>query len=174
MSKAFDQAFQIVVGHEGGFSDNAADSGNWTGGAVGKGALRGTKFGISAASYPTLNIRDLTLDDARTIYRRDYWDPMLCDDWTPGLALIVFDAAINNGISRATRFLQAAVGVHVDGIIGPVTHQAVLAADAAAVAAELHARRIFFMASLSTWATFGLGWSRRLARLPAQAATMST
>jgi lysozyme family protein len=170
---AFDQAFAIVVGHEAGFTDNRADSGNWTGGTVGKGELKGTKYGISAASYPQLDIRNLTLDAAKAIYRRDYWDAMSCDEWAPGLALIVFDAAVNNGVGLATRLLQTAVGVPVDGIIGPVTRGAVLAADAAATATELHAQRIFFMAGLTAWRTFGLGWSRRLARLPAQAAGMT-
>jgi lysozyme family protein len=170
---AFDQAFAIVVGHEGGFTDNRADSGNWTGGAVGAGDLKGTKYGISAASYPTLDIRNLSLDEAKAIYRRDYWDATSCDEWDPSLALLVFDSAVNNGVSRATRFLQASVGVAQDGIIGPQTRNAVLAGDAAETAAELHAQRIYFMAGLPTWQTFGLGWSRRLARLPAQAVSMT-
>ena len=73
-NEAFVKAFGIVVGEEGGFTGNALDPGNWTGGQCGSGRCIGTKFGISGGSYPTLDIAALTLDDARAIYRRDYWD----------------------------------------------------------------------------------------------------
>lgn len=72
-ASAFDAAFALTVGEEGGFSQDPRDGGNWTGGAPGKGSLRGTKYGISAASYPTLHIDALTLADAKAIYRRDFW-----------------------------------------------------------------------------------------------------
>jgi lysozyme family protein len=170
----FDRAFEIIIGHEGGFTDDPRDNGNWTGGARDKGSLNGTKFGISAAAYPTLNIRALTLDDAKAIYRRDYWDRTLCNEMPGRMALVMFDAAINNGVSRAVRFLQTTIKVHADGIIGPITRGVLAAAiardpDGTEAAIELHAQRIAFMGGLDTWKTFGLGWSRRLARLPAQA-----
>jgi lysozyme family protein len=175
MPDDYPRIFEILIGHEGGFTDNRSDPGNWTGGSVGAGVLRGTKYGISAASYPGLNIAELTLDEAREIYKRDYFDRALCGEMPGRLALVMFDAAVNNGVSRAVRFLQWGLGVGVDGIIGPVTRQALAAAIArdptgTELAIEAHAQRIFFMAGLSTWTTFGLGWSRRLARLPAQAA----
>lgn len=170
---SFTRAFAVVVGEEGGYSADAADPGNWTGGAVGQGALRGTKFGISAASYPALDIEHLTLADAQAIYRRDYWDRVQGDALPPPLALLVFDAAVNNGLERAARWLQAAVGVAEDGVIGPETVAAVAAraGDAAGLGAEFLAQRTVFMADLPTWRTFGLGWARRLAALPYRAMT---
>ena len=71
---AFEQALAVVLGHEGGFCAERSDPGNWTGGAVGCGELRGTKFGISAAAYPAEDIANLTPEAAAAIYRRDYWD----------------------------------------------------------------------------------------------------
>lgn len=165
----FLSAFEYVIGHEGGFGDIRSDPGNWTGGAVGSGTLAGTKYGISAAAYPTLDIRNITLDQARTIYRRDYWDKAGCQHWDRPLAVIMFDAAVNNGVSRANKWLQGAAGATADGIVGPLTVAAVQKKDQAELAHEVHAQRIYFMAGLSTWSTFGLGWSRRLARVPAQA-----
>lgn len=137
--------------------------------------MKGTKYGISAASYPHLDIKNLTLSEAHAIYLGDYWTPARCPEQSCRLALVMFDAAVNNGVSRATRFLQTAVGSTADGIWGPNTAAALRAAMArdpldTAVAGEVHAQRIFFMAGLSGWATFGLGWSRRLAQLPLQAA----
>jgi lysozyme family protein len=86
------------------------------------------------------------------------------------LAIVMFDAAVNNGVGRAVRWLQGALGVPEDGVIGPQTRAALQAADHALVMHEVHARRIHHMASLQNWGTFGLGWSRRLAALPHQAA----
>lgn len=170
----FDIAFGLVVGAEGVFSNDRNDPGNWTGGGVGKGELKGTKYGVSAASYPNLDIVNLTLPEAAAIYKRDYWRPTQCTQLPPRLAYVVFDCAVNNGVSRALRFLQTAVGTTIDGIWGP-NSQAMLERklkdepDGTAIASEVHARRIHFMACLSTWPTFGLGWSRRLASVAIQA-----
>lgn len=164
----FARAFAIVVGEEGGYGSNPADPGNWTGGRVGAGVLRGTKFGISAKAYPALDIERLTLADAQAIYRRDYWDTHRCGDLPPPLALLVFDAAVNGG--DAARWLQHAVGADVDGDIGDET---VAAAQAVAgrgweACAEFLAWRLAYQSSLPTWSTFGAhlgrpeGWARRL------------
>ena len=172
---AFDQAFRIVIGEEGGFSADPADPGNWTGGACGRGACLGTRYGISAAAYPNLAIATLTLDAAQAIYRRDYWDRVQGDGLPPPLALLVFDAAVNNGVGRAVRWLQAAVGVAPDGLLGPRTLAAVgaKAGQGAGLLAEFQAQRLTFMAGLPTWRAFGLGWARRLCRLPYAAIAMS-
>ena len=171
----FDRAFAVVVGHEGGYSAERADPGNWTGGTVGAGRLAGTRFGISAATYPALDIANLTLADAQAIYRRDYWDRVQADALPPALALLVFDAAVNNGVGRAGRWLQSAAGVAVDGQIGPATLAAVAkaAGDGAALCGEFMALRLSFMASLPTWRAFGLGWARRLCALPYESLTMT-
>jgi lysozyme family protein len=170
----FDQAFAFVVGHEGGFAANQADPGNWTGGRCGAGECRGTNWGISAAAYPDLDIQALTELQAKEIYRRDYWDHAGCAALPPPLALLVFDAAVNNGVGRAVRWLQAALGVAQDGVIGPATLAAIAAraGQGAALCAEFQARRLAFMAGLPTWRTFGAGWARRLCALPFQAVQM--
>jgi lysozyme family protein len=178
MTGVFDQAFEVVVGHEGGFDATQADPGNWTSGVVGVGRLAGTKYGVSAAAYPDVAIADLTLDGARAIFRRDYWDPVRGDDLPPSLALLVFDCAVNNGVSTAARWLQSAVGSDTDGAIGPLTLRAVAAATqsggVAPLCAHFHAKRIFFMACLPSWRVFGRGWSERLSLLPYQSLTMGS
>ena len=68
--------------------------------------------------------RDVWLiDDAeiRTIYRRQYWDALRCDDLPPGVDFAVFDSGVNCGIGMGARFLQRALGVKADGHIGMVT-----------------------------------------------------
>ena len=187
---AFDTAMGYLIGHEGGFDDTRADPGNWTGGAVGSGDLLGTNWGIDSASYADslkaldpatratmpATVKDLTEDQAKAIYRASYWDRVSGDQLAPPLALLVFDAAVNNGVSRAAQWLQAAVGVKADGQIGPATRAAVdayvTAHGGAALMTEFMAQRLNFMANLPTWRTFGLGWARRLCSLPYQSLTM--
>ncbi len=176
MRTSFERAFEVVVGEEGGFTDNPADPGNWTGGRCGQGRCVGTKFGISAAAHPGLDIAGLRLEEARAIYRREYWDVVRGDALPPPLALLVFDAAVNNGVGRAVRWLQQAAGVGADGVLGEATLAAVRAraGDGVSLMAEFQAQRLVFMAGLPTWRTFGLGWARRLCRLPYAAMTMGT
>ena len=166
----FEVAVAAIIKSEGGYTANPADPGNWTGGQQGNGELRGTKFGISAAAYPKLDIRSLTLEDAQAIYRRDYWDRISGDNLPPPLALLVFDAAVNSGVARAVGWLQQCVGVHPDGMVGPQTLAAVGAfveqQGDAGICTEFMTQRLIFLASLPTWRAFGIGWTRRLFRLP--------
>ncbi len=113
----------------------------------------------------------MTLDEAKALYQRDYWDLIGGDRLPVSIALLVFDAAINNGIGRAVRWLQQSASVAQDGTIGPRTLEAIgyivaRPGGSAELCAELLAQRLTFMASLPTWKSFGLGWARRLFRLP--------
>jgi lysozyme family protein len=173
----FLQAFAIIVGTEGGYSSNSADPGNWTGGKRGAGECKGTCWGISAASYPHLSIATLTLEQAQEIYHTDYWQKIHAADLPPALALLAFDSAVNNGVGQAVRWLQTIAGAATDGAMGPVTLakvRALVKKDGLdAVCAEYLAQRLMFTAGLPSWRTFGLGWARRLCRLPYQARSMT-
>ena len=108
--------------HEGGYSNDQSDSGNWSGGKPGVEELKGTKFGISAKSYPTLDIKNLTKDDAIAIYVRDFWKPMKLDLLTSArVRFKVFDIGVNMGPGTGIRLLQDVVGVEEDGRMGAET-----------------------------------------------------
>lgn len=104
-----------------------------------------TNFGISQRAYPDLDIKSLTLDQAREIYRRDYWDAVgLGLLRHKRLAIKVFDLGVNVGPKKAVRWLQTAYNLiapgpslAIDGIIGPATARAVngFAHEAALIAA---------------------------------------
>lgn len=93
----FEQADAVVAGIEAGFTKDARDPGNWTGGKVGVGILKGTKYGIAASAYPDLDIENLTLDQARAIRKRKYWDVIGADAMPWERALCAYDCAINQG-----------------------------------------------------------------------------
>ncbi len=162
-SITFDEAFKRLIGHEGGYSTDRRDPGNWTGGRVGVGTLKGTKFGLAANTYPNLDIKNLTLAQAKSIYKKDWWDKLGADGMHSAIVFQLWDFAINAGKSRAIKELQQAVGVPADGIIGPQTLAAVNSHDLNDVILSLTAERLKFYTSLSTFKTYGKGWTNRVA-----------
>ncbi len=116
-----DQAWPLcrdmVTALEGGFQKDPQDPGNWTGGEIGKGILKGTKFGISAAVYPDIEIESLTLDQATAIYKRDYYDVMNCGNMPLRFALAAFDGSILQGPEQTAFCLQRALKTPEDGKI---------------------------------------------------------
>jgi lysozyme family protein len=171
MSDAFGDALDVVLRHEGGYQNMRDDSGNWTGGKIGAGELRGTKAGISAASYPTLDIRNLTEPEIASIYWRDYWDPMDLDRFAPALATKLLDAAVVLGQRPAIKCLQRALracgyrAIEDDGVIGQETLGASQGADAPALLAafrEAIADRHRMIAEMQPGkAEFLSGWLKR-------------
>ncbi len=159
----FDQAFERLIGHEGGFTDNPKDPGNWTGGKVGVGQLKGTKYGLAANTYPSLDIRNLTREQVRPIYKRDWWDKLKLDLLPAAVRFDVFDAAVNSSIPQAVKFLQRAAGAKDDGVMGPATVAAANAMDPEQLDSRLSGYRLLFLADLKTWPDFARGWARRIA-----------
>lgn len=162
----------ITIGIEGKFGADPYDRGNWTGGAMGVGELKGTKFGISAAAYPDLDIENLTFDDAVGIYQRDYLAKIRGADLPPPLALLVFDFAVNSGVREAIDKLQLVVGADRDGVIGDQTIAAVkyhaTNKGLAAVCAEYLAQRLLFLVASPEWPRDGVGFARRVCTLAYQ------
>lgn len=159
----FDVMITRVLSHEGGFTRNPADRGNWTGGKVGVGKLNGTKYGISAMSYPNLDIANLTWGDACAVYKRDFWDRVGCDRFEDGVAYQLLDYAVNSGPVNAIKSLQRAIGVAADGVFGPKSAAALSKFTEAQIIMGVLADRLELMAGLVTFATFGRGWVRRVA-----------
>ncbi len=135
----FDRAFRLLIGEEGGYVNEPADPGGET------------KYGISKRAYPQLDIRALTLDQAKAIYRRDYWDPLQLDQRKWGPALVLFDCAVNQGVGRAKQLL------------------ATVATSSQPFVVAFQAERALLYAALPTFQRFGRGWMRRLLRTTIEA-----
>jgi lysozyme family protein len=159
----FEKAFAELIGNEGGFKRENEDRMDWDSGHVGVGNLVGTKYGLSAGSYPNLDIPNLTLDDARAIYRADFWSKFDGDSLDYEVAFQLFDADVNHGMGNGTRFMQRALGVADDGKIGPVTLRALHAMDPLTFNMLFLAERLEFFTKCSTWDKDGRGWARRVA-----------
>lgn len=164
MDSMFDVVFDRVFGHEGGYSDNPADPGNWTGGKIGVGKLLGTKYGIAANTYPGINIKELTENQAKAIYYEDWWVALDMQRFCRPMQFQMFDAAFNHGMRNASKMFQRAVGSKDDGIIGPRTMKAAQAMDENDKLMRFLSYRLSFYADLGTFDTFGRGWTRRVAQ----------
>ena len=168
----FDEvAFPWVLGTEGGYQNDPRDKGNWTGGAVGVGQLRGTKFGISAASYPYLDIKNLTTADALSIAKRDFWDMFQGDNIPPAVALCVFDFGYNAGVHEAVKTLQRVLGVAEDGVVGPNTIRACSSYDASFLCQKYTGQRIEAYKMMPEWQEYGDEWITRATKTLAKAGT---
>ena len=160
----FDEMINRILGFEGDYSNDKKDPGNWTGGEIGKGVLNGTKFGISAASYPRLNIKNLTRERAIEIYRTDFWDKLKIVNLPDSVAFQLLDFVINSGGTQAIRCLQRVIEVEDDGIWGPVSQARATHVSATDMVLGLIAERLEFLTRLQNWSSAGKGWARRIAQ----------
>lgn len=148
----FDEAFEELIGHEGGYVNDTRDPGGET------------KYGISKRAYPGEDIKNLTLERAKKIYFHDYWGSAGCDTLPPALKFDMFDMAVNSGVTQAIKTLQKTVGETQDGIIGPKTLMALYKfVSPMKLAVNFSANRLDFYTTLSNWPYHGKGWVRRVA-----------
>lgn len=168
MKHNFSAALQAVLRHEGGFVNHPSDPGGMTN----LGCTKAVWEEWVGHPVDEKAMRALTPRDVAPLYKARYWDRVRADELPSGLDYAVFDAAINSGPVRAIKWLQACVGVRVDGLLGPATMQAVAKLPAAQLVADYNKRRLTFLQGLPTWETFGRGWLRRVAEVDKTADTM--
>ena len=108
----FNKAIEKTLINEGGYVNDPSDRGGET------------KYGISKRAYPNVDIKNLTTNEAKAIYKRDYWDKLKADHIESQLvASELFDTAVNMGVRTASKLIQGCLGTHPDGIIGNITLQ---------------------------------------------------
>jgi lysozyme family protein len=151
----FERAFDLLLGHESGYSNHPSDPGGET--------MWGVTKRVALQEGYAGEMRMLPRGTAKDIYRRRYWDAVQADHLPEALRYTVFDAAVNSGPAQAIAWLQRALDIGEDGKLGPLTWDAIGKADPVSVGVLFNAERLDFMTSLPTWAAFGRGWARRIA-----------
>lgn len=151
MDYSFEELARYVIDKiEGGYVDDKNDPGGET------------KYGLSKKSYPNLDIKSLTKDDAIKIYKIDYWDKIKCDLMGDALAAHVFDSSINCGVKSTIKMLQRAVCVKDDGIFGSITKNAVYNANELISLMSFINERYKYYRSLKLYHIYGKGWENRI------------
>ncbi|MGN7750555.1 glycoside hydrolase family 108 protein [Sinorhizobium sp. 22678] len=169
MDRNFKRALSLVLKHEGGWSDHPKDPG----GATMKGVTLTSFRQYVKPTATKADLRKITDEQLATVYRRHYWDAVHGAELPDGIDYAAFDFAVNSGPSRSAKYLQAVVGVTQDGRIGPATLKSVRSKRPADVVNALCDKRMAFLKDLSTWKTFGKGWTRRVSDVRAEAIRMA-
>lgn len=151
----FNKAFDRIIGHEGGYVNHPRDPGGETNWGV-------TKRTARAYAYNG-DMRAMTREQAKPIYKSGFWDKVGGDTLDEAVAFQLFDAAVNHGIGNAVRMMQRALGVADDGIVGNVTFNALHAMSTTDFLLRFNAERLEFYTKLGNFDAFGKGWVRRVA-----------
>ena len=170
MQANYEKCLETILHHEGGYVNHPKDPGGET------------NLGVTKRVYEefggTKDMKDLTVEDVAPIYKKGYWDKMKGDDLPNGLDLCVFDFGVNAGPGRAAKYLQTMIGTVADGGIGPNTLKAVEAYVSEhginkSIENFQEARQGYYE-KLSTFDTFGRGWTRRVTETTDLAKTLTS
>ncbi len=158
MQANYDKCLETILHHEGGYVNHPKDPGGET------------NLGVTKRVYlehgGTKDMKDLLVEDVAPIYKKGYWDKMKGDELPNGLDLCVFDFGVNAGPGRSAKFLQTMIGTVADGGIGPNTlkklGEYVEKHGIEQCIEDFQGARQDYYEKLSTFATFGNGWTRRV------------
>lgn len=151
----FDEAFYRLMEHEGGYSNHPSDPGGET--------MWGITLRVARENGYRGAMKDLSVDTAKIIAKKKYWDAVQADNLPEDIRYAMFDAAYNSGPPQTIKWLQRAVEVADDGILGPQTKKAL--ANVEGLKMKIIGQRLDFLTRLPTWVAFGKGWARRLATI---------
>ena len=159
MKENFEKSLEMLLHHEGGFSNHPSDPGGIT------------NFGVTKAVYEKWvgrevsieEMKDLTHEDVAPIYKKNYWDKLKGDDpmMPSGLDFAAFDWGVNSGTGRPARVIQKYIGATQDGALGPRSLGKIAENDPGNIIQYLYEQRQKFYEGLKTFETFGKGWIRR-------------
>ena len=153
MISTFIECVSLLFKDEGGYVNDASDPGGET------------KYGISKRAYPNENIKELSFDRARALYKKDYWEKARCEELNEEIRYIHFDTAVNMGIRVSTKLLQKAAGLKDDGIFG---QQTLLASKNVTLKRYAEERIIHYNSIISAnpkLEKFRKGWMNRVDRI---------
>lgn len=153
----FDEAFYRLMGHEGKYSNHPNDPGGET--------MWGITLRVARENGYRGEMKDMSQDTAKIIAKKKYWDAVQADELPKEIRYAMIDAAYNSGPSQAIKWLQRALEVEDDGILGPQTKKALGQKNALELKMKLLSQRLSFLTKLPGWVAFGKGWARRIAEI---------
>lgn len=166
----FQTCLPRILSHEGGYVDDPQDPGGATNFGVTLATARAFKLDLDHdGDVDKADVKALTPATVAPVYHRGYWLASSADNCPVGLDYIVFDCAVNQGVGRATKWLQKVAGVTADGVIGPKSIAAIQKLEPTRAVKDFADLRLAHYQSLPTFARFGKGWTRRLVEVEALA-----
>jgi lysozyme family protein len=169
MKENWDKSFAMVIKSEGGFVNHPKDPGGMTN----LGVTRTNWQAYLNRDVTEAEMRALTPDTVKPFYKAMYWDKIRGDELPSGVDYAAYDLAVNSGTGKAAKFLQEIAGVTADGVIGPKSLEAIKACDPEQTVEDLCDMRMDFLKRLSTFDTFGKGWTIRVNDVMVKATEMA-
>jgi len=169
MLNNWDKSFELVIKSEGGFTNDQNDPGN----RMPDGRQGCTIWGCTQKTWEAYvghqvtqdDIRKLTKEDVKPLYKKEYWDKVSGDSLPVGIDYLLFDFGINAGPKTSVKTLQKALKLSDDGVLGPNTMLAVKTADPIALAKKFGSEKIHHYENLPTYPRYGKGWLARVAQV---------
>ena len=159
MKENFEKSLELVLQHEGGYTNHPSDPG----GRTNLGVTQRVWENYVGHKVDEKEMRSLTKELVAPLYRKEYWDAVHGDQLPSGADYLAFDFAVNAGAFRCIKTIQRALNITADGIIGPVTLKSIQGANAEDFITDFtHAKEVFYR-GLSTFNIFGKGWLNRVA-----------
>jgi len=168
MKETWQDALAHVLKSEGGYVNHPSDPG----GRTNLGVTQRVWEEWVKHDVDEKQMRELTPEMVAPLYQEKYWQRVKGDELPAGIDYCVFDASVNSGVGRASKWLQEVCGTQPDGVIGPMTlrvAQAIVHTDLVNMYCD---KRLAFLRELKTWETFGKGWERRVEEVRSHALTM--
>lgn len=163
MKQDFDKAMAIELVFEGGKCDDPIDPGGRTNQGI---IQREFSAYLRAKGQEPRDVYTMMPAERDEIYRHQYADRIKFDDLPPGVDLVILDGAINSGVGQSIKWVQRALGLTADGVMGVVTLEAIQnAPDHDVLIASICERRLLFLKGLKTFYHFGGGWTKRVSTL---------
>ena len=168
VATSFARALVLTLKFEGGYSDNPRDPGGATNLGITQAALEYFRnHPVSKA-----DVKALSLEEAAKIYKKNYWNAVCCDQMPAGIDMCLFDLCVNSGAVKAIKILQAAAGLKVNGILTAQTLAAAQQNPPRELIKSICYLRLSFLQRLTIFATFGRGWSARVALIESESAKL--
>lgn len=170
MKTTYARAMKGIRISEGGYSNHPKDPGG------------ATNFGIIQTVYDEYrssqklvkqSVKLITESEVNGIYKTRYADKVRYDELPAGIDYATLDGAVNSGVNRGAKWLQTALGISADGIVGAGTITAAAKADAIKTVKSMCAKRMSFLRGLTIFSTFGKGWTSRVSRVEAESVSMA-
>lgn len=159
MKENYEEALRRCLKHEGGYGNHPDDPGG------------PTNFGITLNDYrrfinkaaTAIDVKNMTVEQAKKIYRAQYWDAQRCDELPHGVDYAMFDYGVNSGIGRSGKVLRRILSLDdKSSVVTPGVVSAAKAKDPAQLVEKICDERLAFLKRLKTWNVFGAGWGRRV------------
>ena len=158
MQANYEKCLEAILHHEGGYVNHPQDPGGET------------NLGVTKRVYEewggSKDMKDLLVEDVAPIYKKNYWDRVKGDSLPSGLDICIFDFGVNAGPGRAAKYIQTQIGTIADGGIGPNTlaklNEYLSKTPIEKAIRDYQSVRQDYYEQLSTFATFGKGWTRRV------------